>query len=290
MTELVFLKLGGSLITDKSSPYTPRLDILADLAQQIARVKRSKPELSIIVGHGSGSFGHTAAKEFKTKEGLPESISFRSSFPPAHWMGTPNGDREAWDNYWRGFAEVWFQASALDRLVMEALRAAGVASVALAPVAAVFSDKGEISSWQLAPLKAAMTAGLLPVVYGDVIFDGSTGGTIFSTEDLFSYLAKDLRPYRILLAGSEPGVWAHFPERDRILEKITPSSMDLIGGGVGVSHAADVTGGMKTKVQRMLDLVQANQDMKVQIFSGLKPRNLQRALEGEQIGTEISLK
>ena len=35
MTELVFLKLGGSLITDKDLPYTPRLDKLTELAQEI---------------------------------------------------------------------------------------------------------------------------------------------------------------------------------------------------------------------------------------------------------------
>ena len=36
MNELVFLKLGGSLITDKTQPYTPRLDIIEDVALQIS--------------------------------------------------------------------------------------------------------------------------------------------------------------------------------------------------------------------------------------------------------------
>ena len=63
MQELVFLKLGGSLITDKTQPYTVRPDKLADLAAQINRSLQTQPSLRLILGHGSGSFGHTAAKE-----------------------------------------------------------------------------------------------------------------------------------------------------------------------------------------------------------------------------------
>ena len=67
--EIIFLKLGGSLITDKDKPYTPRLDKLADLALEIKTVLDSTPELVLILGHGSGSFGHTAAKKYGTRDG-----------------------------------------------------------------------------------------------------------------------------------------------------------------------------------------------------------------------------
>ena len=75
MQELVLLKLGGSLITDKTRPYTARLDKLADVATQIARALHADPELSLVLGHGSGSFGHTAAKKYKTRDGTPAPFS-----------------------------------------------------------------------------------------------------------------------------------------------------------------------------------------------------------------------
>jgi isopentenyl phosphate kinase len=50
---------------------------------------------------------------------------------------------------------------------------------------------------------------------------------------------------------------------------------------------ADVTGGMAGKVQAMLDLVKWLPGCEVRIFSGLIPRNLQRALSGEPLGTLI---
>jgi isopentenyl phosphate kinase len=276
MKPLTFLKLGGSLITDKSRPYTARDDVLARLASEIARARLGEPELTLVLGHGSGSFGHTPAKDYRTREGTPPS-------PPAHLLAGGGGIHR----YWRGFAEVWYQASALNRLVMAALHGADVAAVALAPVAAVTAREGKLLRWDLAQLKPALEAGLVPVVYGDVIFDTARGGTILSTEELFEHLARELRPARILLAGLEAGVWADFPQRKRRVDRITPDSFDEIRRGVGGSHGADVTGGMESKVRQMVALVQQIPELTVQIFSGEVPGNLERALRGEVLGTLI---
>lgn len=267
MPELVFLKLGGSLITDKTQPYTPRLAQLAELATQIAAVKQTHPQLSLVLGHGSGSFGHTAAKEYKTRQGVE--------------AGSPRP-------YWPGFAEVWYQASALNRFVMEALHAAGVPALALAPVAAITARDGKVATWDLTPLKTALANGLVPVVYGDVIFDEVRGGTILSTEDLFEHLTRQLHPQRILLAGLEGAVWADFPARQQRVEKISPASFNEIRAGVGQSHGADVTGGMESKVRQMLELVTEIPGLTAQIFSGEAPGNLERALSGEVLGSLIS--
>lgn len=274
MDELVLLKLGGSLITDKSLPYTPRFDRLSELASEIADARRAYPGLSLVLGHGSGSFGHTAARQYRTRDGIP-------AFVPAQ-----NDEKEG--DYWRGFAEVWFQAAMLNRFVMDTLHDMEVPALALAPVSAVAAGDGKISSWDLGPLKAALMAGLVPVVYGDVIFDSVRGGTILSTEDLFEHIARELHPQRILLAGLEEAVWADFPKRKLRVECITPASFDGIKAGVGAAHGADVTGGMESKVQQMLTLVQQVPGLTAQIFSGEQPGNLQKVLAGDNLGTLIS--
>ena len=277
MKELVFLKLGGSLITDKTKPYTPLLDVMDDLALQIATTLQAQPNLRLILGHGAGSFGHVAASEYHTRDGYPQAS------PLIH------RERDTTeDNYWKGFAEVWYQASSLNRYVMEALHKAGVRAVALPPSSSVIASDGQVAVWETTPIRMTLAAQMVPVIFGDVVFDEIRGGTILSTENLFVYLVKALNPERVLLAGLEEAVWEDFPARTRKIERITPQSFEQIKRGVGKSAAADVTGGMEAKVNEMLALVKQNPELKIQIFSGTVPGNLVRAMMGDLLGTEIS--
>jgi isopentenyl phosphate kinase len=271
MTELVFLKLGGSLITDKDKPYTPRLDKLAELAREIASSRT--PNQRLVLGHGSGSFGHAAAKQYGTHDGI-KNLPRRS-------------EKREDENYWKGFAEVWFQASQLNRFVMESLRGAGLPAIALAPISAVTSCEMSVAAWDLTPLRSALDAGLLPVIYGDVIFDEARGGTILSTEDLFAHLARHLHPKRILLAGLEAGVWEDFPASTRLVDGISLQSYEAMRDGIGASASVDVTGGMAAKVGQMFDLIREVPGLTARIFSAEETGNLARALAGERVGTEL---
>lgn len=278
MKELVFLKLGGSLITDKTKPYTPLLDVIDDLALQIKTALQTHPDLRVLVGHGAGSFGHVPASEYKTRDGLP---------PQATPLVYRRRD-DTQNNYWKGFAEVWYQASTLNRFVMEAFHKADLRAIALPPSSSVISSDGKVSVWDTTPIRMALAADIVPIVFGDTVFDEVRGGTILSTEDLFMYLTDALHPDRILLAGLEAAVWEDFPARTRKIEKITPALFNEIKSGIGKSAAADVTGGMESKVKQMLELVEKHPNLTVQIFSSDEPGNLARALGGETLGTVIS--
>lgn len=278
MKELVFLKLGGSLITDKTKPYTPLLDVMDDLALQIKTALQTHPDLRVLIGHGAGSFGHVPASEYKTRDGLP---------PHATPLVYRRRD-DTQNNYWKGFAEVWYQASTLNRFVMEALHKADLRALSLPPSSSVISSNGQVSVWDTTPIRMALAADIVPVIFGDTVFDEVRGGTILSTEDLFMYLTNALHPDRILLAGLEAAVWEDFPARTRKVTKITPASFNEIKSGVGKSTAADVTGGMESKVKQMVELVEKHSNLTVQIFSSDEPGNLVRVLGGEVLGTVIS--
>lgn len=278
MKELVFLKLGGSLITDKTQPYTPKLDVIEDVALQIASALQSQPDLRLVIGHGSGSFGHVAASEYHTREGF--------SPRPSQLIHRERDKTE--ENYWKGFAEVWYQASDLNRYVMKPLHKVKIPAIALPPSANVIASDGKVSIWETTAISMALAAGLVPVIYGDVTFDEVRGGTILSTEDLFSHLTRALHPDRILLAGLEAAVWQDFPARTRKVETITPGTFSEVSEGIGKAAGADVTGGMESKVMQMLDLVKQNPELKIQIFSGAEPGSILRALLGESLGTWIT--
>jgi isopentenyl phosphate kinase len=260
---LVYLKLGGSLITVKDRPHTARLDVLDRLADEIAAARSQDPSLQIVLGHGSGSFGHFPASKFQTRLGVKTAEE------------------------WAGFIEVWREASDLNHLVLQALEKAKLPALVLPPSAMIMAQHGKVASWNLNTLLCALNHNLLPVIYGDVVFDTARGGTILSTEDLFSYLAHHILPARLLLAGIEPGVWANFPHNTSLLPEITPGSLSHVETGLRGSAATDVTGGMADKVRQVLSLVEAFPELKARIFSGEIPGNVQQALLGEAVGTEI---
>lgn len=260
---LYFLKLGGSLITDKQRPRTVLTDVLERLAGEIAAGLADESNLRLVLGHGSGSFGHVPAKKYRTRQGVQTADD------------------------WHGFAEVWKEAAELNHYVIDALHKAGLPAIAFPASASLVGKDRKVATWDLAPLQAALEAGLLPVVYGDVAFDQVLGGTIFSTEDLFSHLARQLKPRRLLLAGKEAGVWADYPECKRLIERITPQTLREIAPALGGSTATDVTGGMQSKVTEMLELVQEVPGLEVLIFSGRLGGNVHRALLGERIGTSL---
>lgn len=283
---LVFLKLGGSLITDKANSRTARPAALARLATEIAEALAIRPKTPLLLGHGSGSFAHVSAQKHNTRQGVHS------------------------QDQWRGFATVWQDAACLNRLVMDALLAAGLPAITLAPSACVIAQERQILSWNIAPLQAALSAGLLPVIYGDAVFDAQLGGTVLSTEDLFAYLANSLRPRRILLAGIEPGVWENPPlsphsrtlvssgalsgierewgeERGVIIPEITPANFDKVASSLGGSRATDVTGGMADKVRQMLAIAEQLPDLEILIFSGEQPGLVRDVLLGANAGTLV---
>ena len=54
--------------------------------------------------------------------------------------------------------------------------------------------------------------------------------------------------------------------------------MAEIAPALGGSRGTDVTGGMASKVRSMLDLVAAQPQMRIRIFSGLEPGQLEGTL------------
>jgi isopentenyl phosphate kinase len=144
-----------------------------------------------------------------------------------------------------------------------------------------------VTAWNLKPIQNALQNRLVPVVYGDVVFDQRQGGTILSTEDLFAYLAPQLHPSLLLFAGMEPGVWQDFPANTLLLPEITPVNFPQVEAGLKGSTATDVTGGMLDKVRRVLSMVSQLPGTRASIFAGEIPGNVRMSLLGVQLGTEI---
>ncbi len=258
---MIFLKLGGSLITQKDQPQTARPQTIARLASEISAAARADPGLRLLLGHGSGSFGHHIAAQYATQQGAHSAAD------------------------WEGFARVWRAAQQLNRLVVDLLCEAGLPAISFPPSASALCASGRLLHLAVEPIQRALQAGLLPVVYGDVAFDRDQGAAIVSTEQVLGFLARAMKPSRLLLAGLEPGVYAQYPQRTGLLSELRAA--DLERTALGSAEATDVTGGMAAKVRQALEIARTQPGMEVRIFSGEPPGNLERALRGEPLGTSI---
>ncbi|MDE0071318.1 MAG: isopentenyl phosphate kinase [Caldilineaceae bacterium] len=254
---LVYLKLGGSLITDKRRVETPRTDVLKRLSDEIARAAKDHPHLRLVLGHGSGSFGHASARRYGTREGV------RS---PQEWLG---------------FAATADAATRLTRIVVAHLLEAGLPVWSIQPSVSLRCEDGNIISGPTETVRLALQRGLLPLVHGDVALDSLRGGTIASTEEIFEFMAAQLPPARIILAGEVDGVYTSDPLQDSsatLLTEITPRSSETLQAAVGASHAQDVTGGMASKVRQSLRMVRTLDGLQVVICGGLAPGAVYDAL------------
>ncbi|MEA3337802.1 MAG: isopentenyl phosphate kinase [Chloroflexota bacterium] len=258
---LVFLKLGGSLITDKTRPETARADVLRRLAHEIHAAMDAAPDLSLVLGHGSGSFGHVAARRYGTRNSVRDEVG------------------------WLGFAEVADAAARLNRLVVERFLQANLPVWSVQPSAGAWCDDGQIVAWPTHVLSMALERGLIPLVYGDTVLDKIRGGTIASTEEVFAWLVPRLRPERIVLAGTVDGVFSSDPILDanaRQWAEINPASLPRLRTHLGGSHGVDVTGGMLSKVEEMCHLVSDHPGLEVRLVSGLRPGAVRAALLAEE--------
>lgn len=255
--DTAFLKLGGSLLTDKRHAETPRTDVIERLAAEIAQARQERPGMRLILGHGSGSFGHVYGRRYGTRQGV----------------------RTAEE--WYGFAATADAAARLNRIVVNALLDAGVPAWGVQPSAALCCEDGHIVAGPETAVSAALQRGLLPVVYGDVALDSKRGGTIASTEEIFEWLAVHFPPNWLVLAGEVDGIYTADPQIEpaaRRIAEIRPDTLAAIEAGLGASHGIDVTGGMLAKVQQALGMVAAHPGLDVIVCSGLMPGAVRAAL------------
>ncbi len=258
LAELVFVKLGGSVITDKQHYQTARPEVIRRAADEIAAALRERPDLRLLLGHGSGSYGHFEAARYRVREGCGEG--------------------------WLGYAATSAAAGRLNRLVTDALLAAGFPVVAVQPSASARCRDGVLESLDVEVVEALLEHGAIPLLYGDVALDAVRGCTIISTEQVFALLARRLRPQRIVMVGEVDGVFSADPHHDagaRLIPEVRACDADAVLSMLSVSDGVDVTGGMLDKVRTLLSLVSEVDGLTVQLISGTRPGLLTRTLCGQ---------
>lgn len=259
---LVFIKIGGSLITDKTKPFTLNEQALNIICEEVKRAQGLGKTL--VVGHGHGSFGHIAIKKYQTNKGIIN------------------------DESYRGIVEVADVAARLNRIVVKKLLEKGIYAISVSPLSMMIAENHRPVGIWTKSLEEIIRLGMLPVVYGDQVFDRNVGSTVFSTEKVLGYIAVHLIKIgyhieRIIHCGKTNGV---YDADGKTIPVITPKNFERYHNVIRGSHGIDATGGMIHKVEETLAL--AKQGIPGLIIDGIKQGSLSKAVAGEPVlGTRI---
>lgn len=262
MKPVVFIKIGGSLITDKSKPFTLDEESLALIVSEIGRAKKETCKL-LILGHGGGSFPHVPAQKYQTHLGVINKESYQ------------------------GIAEVQEAAARLNRIVVKKLVEAGLPAVSISPSSCYLTSAGQVVKIFFEPIERLLKFEMLPVLYGDVVLDQEKGCCILSTESVLGSLALKLKEKgwpieKIIHCGKTEGVYDKEGKTIPMINKENfPRYKSILGGSGGI----DVTGGMIHKVEESLKL--ADQGIPALIIDGVTHGTLLKAINNGNTGTKI---
>lgn len=263
---LTLLKLGGSLITDKNKPFTARPAIINRLGKEIKKALSLNKESQIILTHGGGSFPHVPAKKYGTADGFNDEKGRMGACITAN------------------------AAAEINRLVIRELLKIDLPVAAIAPSSIFSANNGRLRKSYFDSIEVLLNKEIIPVLYGDVVWDREKGCCIFSGEVSLGITARCLlkkryKIKRIIQAGIEDGVYEW--NNKKLISRITLKNFNRLKKEIRGSAATDVTGGMLHKVKESLKM--AKMGIETVIINGNIKGLLYNALIGKAMkGTVIS--
>ncbi len=199
---MILLKLGGSIITNKNRPLTPRRATISKITEVL---DLDEP---LVIVHGGGSFGHYWSVKYD--------------------MHTAAKEYDA-----RGVSIVKNSMIQLDKIILDAMVHNGLKPYSLPPTDFMRGDR---------PIRtkileiANIAQSMIPVTYGDALWYGKNMTYILSGDRIMSILAKIIRPRLCIFALNEDGLYRDMKTRELIREvdghvpDIKSNVMDVTGG------------------------------------------------------------
>jgi isopentenyl phosphate kinase len=207
---MILIKLGGSIITNKEKPLSPRKKTIENIAKYLKKVNES-----IIIVHGGGSFGHYWSVKYD--------------------MHTKPMKYNAY-----GVSIVKNSMIELNKIILDAFLKNKLNPYCLPPTDFMSGNKPIIK--KIKEIEKIANSGLIPITFGDALWYGQKKTYILSGDKIMTYLSKILKPRLVVFALNEEGLYQDLKSKKLIRE--------LKGENPIISkNNMDVTGGMTRKVQ-----------------------------------------
>ncbi|XP_060600284.1 uncharacterized protein LOC132753777, partial [Ruditapes philippinarum] len=184
----LIVKFGGSAITDKSKLETLNEESLTRAVELISLCY--KQNLTCIVVHGAGSFGHHQAKEFKVNSG---------------WHHIKDGnDIELVKT---GFLSHKESVTMLNHHVVNSLLKQNIPAVGLSVCGGWVTENGEVVKRDIESVTDLIRNGFIPVLHGDCVLDRAKGSNILSGDTIIQTFSEVFIVNRVVFLTSVKGVY-----------------------------------------------------------------------------------
>jgi isopentenyl phosphate kinase len=263
-SRLVILRLGGSIVSNKSKPFTANNQVIKRLSTEIANALKSEvgPKRLVTI-LGGGSFGHPIARQYGFSR-VARSI----------------GTKEARD----GLSLLQHRLTQLVSIMVQELLLNKVPAISVEPQGGLYKLDGDVDASLLTLL---LNEGFVPVLHACTIIDRKKNVRIVSADELVYTLAGALEPAGVVVGTDVDGVYPEDPKTSpsaKVIEELHVEDLDLMQ--FGPTKYADVTSGMLGKIGWMFNVSRLGIDVK--LVNGLRPHFIEKALCGERvIGTLI---
>lgn len=201
---MILIKLGGSVITNKEKPLSPRKKTVENIAKNLKKL--SEP---FVIVHGGGSFGHywSVKYDMHTK---PRKYDLH------------------------GVSIVKNSMIDLNKIILDSFTKFKLNPYSLPPTD--FMSGSKPIPKKIKEIEQIAKSGLIPVTFGDALWYGEKKTFILSGDKIMTHLSKILKPKLAIFALNEDGLYSDLKtkklisEAAGVLPKISRIKLDVTGG------------------------------------------------------------
>ena len=261
--DILILKLGGSLLTDKSTPYKLKEETINTVCIEIKECIDLGLIKSLVIVHGVGSFGHPPVLKYNLHKGFKDKEQLISMSKTQQIVND------------------------LRKTIAMNLLDKGIPVNLMHASSMVVGDKMVIVDQGFESLRGFLSLGMVPLIGGDMMYDNSMGFSVCGGDQIAVVLSHVLNAKLLMFATDVPGVYDQDPRSSpnaQIFKKLNIRNIDQILKKLDESDKVDVSGKMRGKLRSLVSIAnQIKEGFEVVIFSMNEKDTLKKYLKGEEV-------
>ncbi|MFX0034897.1 MAG: isopentenyl phosphate kinase [Candidatus Hermodarchaeota archaeon] len=261
--KIIVLKLGGSLLTDKSIPFKLRDNILNSVVKEIKECIDLGLIEELVVIHGVGSYGHPPVLKYNLHKG------FKS---PSQLI--PLSETQYIVNNYRNMIAKSFLDLDIPINLMHA------SSI-------IVGESMKITDYYFKALRGYLSLGMVPLIGGDMMYDKNMGFSVCGGDQLAVIISREIGAEYLIFATDVLGIYDKDPKDNPnalLLKEININEIEQLLERKEVVNKIDASGGMRGKLISLIsakDLIKKG--LKVSVISMIKRDTLKNYLQEQDI-------